>query len=139
MKSTAVKRARSTGSKPTLGKAKIVAFAATSDPATAKAFYHEKLGLKLISEDAFALVFDIGGIMLRVQRVEKVTLAPYTSLGWNVPDIRAQVRELAAVGIVFERYKGMPQDELGIWKSPAGAKVAWFKDPEGNTLSLTEF
>ncbi len=65
--------------------------------------------------------------------------APYTVLGWQVPDIERTVRELTAVGVAFRRYEGLSQDDLGVWASPAGAKVAWFADPDGNTLSLTQF
>ncbi len=120
------------------GSYKLVAFVATRDAARAKAFYGETLGLQLISEDRFALVFDANGTMLRIATVQEVASARYTVLGWQVPDIVATVRELQTAGIEVERYGGMKQDELGIWKSPSGAKVAWFKDPDGNTLSVTQ-
>jgi catechol 2,3-dioxygenase-like lactoylglutathione lyase family enzyme len=119
--------------------AEVIAFVATSDGAKARAFYQGKLGLRLVSEDPFALVFDAHGTMLRVQKVQALKPAQYTVLGWRVPDIRAAVRDLAGAGVAFDRYQGMGQDELGIWVAPSGAKVAWFKDPDGNTLSLTEF
>ena len=96
------------------------------------------LGLSLVEDSPFALVFDSNGTTLRVQKVEQVTPAPYTALGWQVTDIEASVRSLRAKGAVFQRYEGLSQDALGIWKSPSGAKVAWFRDPDGNTLSLTE-
>ena len=133
------KRKRPSSTNSGVGKTQIMAFAATTNPAKAKAFYRDALGLKLVSEDDFALVFDADGIMLRVQKVQKVTVSPYTSLGWTVSNIAETVKQLTSAGIVFERYPGMPQDSLGIWKSPAGAKVAWFKEPEGNIFSLTEF
>jgi catechol 2,3-dioxygenase-like lactoylglutathione lyase family enzyme len=117
----------------------IVAFAATANPTRAKAFYGKTLGLRLLSEDGFALAFDAGGTMLRVQVVEEVRPAGYTVLGWSVPDIRREVIGLARRGVAFRRYEGMGQDELGIWSAPSGAKVAWFEDPDGNTLSLTQF
>lgn len=121
-----------------LASAKIVAFVATSDQARAKAFYGGTLGLPLISEDGFALVFDAHGTPLRVVVVRELTPAPYTVLGWDVDDIAATVRGLAAAGVRFERYPGMEQDDLGIWSSPGGAKVAWFKDPDGNVLSVSQ-
>lgn len=118
---------------------KLMAFVATRDPSKAKAFYRDLLGLELISEDPFALVFSVGGTMLRVTTVEKLNPAPQTVLGWDVPDIMNAVQSLHEKGINFERYPGVAQDALGIWNSPSGAKVAWFKDPDGNTLSLTQF
>ena len=116
----------------------IVAFVATTDPKRAKAFYVKTLGLRLVSEDGFALAFDAGGTMLRVAIVKTLQPAGYTVLGRNVPDITKAVRDLVKNGVTFQRYEGMPQDDLGIWSSPSGARVAWFSDPEGNTLSLTE-
>ena len=125
---------------PLLDSSKIMAFSATTDAERAKTFYRDQLGLKLVSEEQYALVFDAGGTMLRVQRVNEVPEAKYTSLGWQVPDIEAKVDELAAAGVKMERY-GIPgQDEKGIWTPPGSAtKVAWFKDPDGNILSLTQF
>ncbi len=125
---------------PLLDSAPIMAFSATSDAERAKAFYRDQLGLRLVSEDSFALVFDAAETMLRVQRVKEVRMAQYTALGWRVPDIAAKVEELEKAGVKFERY-GLPdQDEKGIWTAPGGAaKVAWFKDPDGNILSLTQF
>jgi catechol 2,3-dioxygenase-like lactoylglutathione lyase family enzyme len=116
----------------------IVAFVATTDPKRAKTFYAKTLGLRLVSEDGFALAFDAGGTMLRVAIVKTLQPAGYTVLGWIVPDIAKAVRDLAKRGVVFQRYEWMPQDDLGIWSSPSGARVAWFTDPDNNTLSLTE-
>lgn len=129
-------RAKSTAA---LGSARIVSFIATSDPKRAKAFYQDVLGLKFVSEDPFAVVFDAAGTMLRIATVKAVIVAPYTVLGWDVSDICATVEQLSSRGVAFERYPGMKQDEAGIWNTPSGAKVAWFKDPEGHTLSITEF
>ena len=122
-----------------LGSQELVAFVATRDPSRAKKFYRDTLGLPLVSEDEFALVFDAAGTMLRVTRVQELAAAKYTVLGWRVRDIVRTAKELQQVHIILERYAGMQQDELGIWNSPSGAKVAWFKDPDGNTLSITEF
>jgi catechol 2,3-dioxygenase-like lactoylglutathione lyase family enzyme len=117
----------------------IIAFVATRDPVRAKEFYRDTLGLRLTSEELpFALVFDGHGTMLRVTVVEQVMPAGYTVLGWNVPNILDSAKALQKAGVVFERYEGMGQDELGIWTSPGGAKVAWFKDPDGNTLSISQ-
>lgn len=122
-----------------LGGAKITAFLATAQPDKAKRFYQETLGLKLVTDDQFALAFDSAGTQLRIQKVEKFKPHPFTSLGWQVPDIRKSVKSLVDRGISFEKYSFLEQDDLGIWQAPSGAKVAWFKDPDGNLLSITEF
>ena len=122
-----------------LHKAKVIAFAATQDAKKAREFYESALGLKFVSGDDFALVFDANGTMLRVQKVEQVGQRGYTILGWTVPDIRKEIADLIARGVHFNRYEGMKQDELGVWIAPGGAKIAWFTDPDGNILSLTEF
>jgi catechol 2,3-dioxygenase-like lactoylglutathione lyase family enzyme len=117
----------------------IIAFVATTAPSRAKAFYTKTLGLKLVSEDDFALVFDAAGTMLRVAIVPQLQPPPYSVLGWIVADIRRAAAALAKRRVKFQRYPGMDQDDLGIWTSPSGARIAWFTDPDGNTLSLTEF
>lgn len=122
-----------------LGSSKVVAFVATAAPARARAFYANTLGLSLVSEDSFALVFDAGGTMLRVSIVQEVRPAGYTVLGWMVPDISVAVRDLAQRGVAFQRYDGLEQDAQGVWTAPGRARVAWFHDPDGNTLSLTQF
>jgi catechol 2,3-dioxygenase-like lactoylglutathione lyase family enzyme len=116
----------------------LIAFVATADPGRARAFYAGTLGLPLEDESPFALVFRANGTMLRVAIADAVAPAPYTVLGWAVADVAARVRALSARGVAFERYAGMDQDELGVWRSPSGARIAWFKDPDGNTLSLTQ-
>jgi catechol 2,3-dioxygenase-like lactoylglutathione lyase family enzyme len=121
-----------------LGSKKIMAFVSTRVPANAKAFYRDTLGLRLISEDGFALAFDAAGIMLRVSIAEKVVIAPYTVLGWQIEDIVATAKALQQAGVKFERFPGLDQDELGVWNAPSGAKVAWFKDPDGNILSIAQ-
>jgi catechol 2,3-dioxygenase-like lactoylglutathione lyase family enzyme len=121
-----------------LGSNALVGFVATTNFASALSFYRDKLGLTLVAETPFALEFDAAGTQLRVTKVETLTVAPYTVLGWAVPDIAAAVRGLASRGIAFVRFGGLPQDELGIWTSPGGARVAWFKDSDGNLLSLTQ-
>jgi predicted enzyme related to lactoylglutathione lyase len=122
-----------------MNKSKLICFVATARPAEAKRFYEETLDLKLVDDSPFALVFDANGTMLRVQKVQKLSPAQHTTLGWEVGDIRATVTKLSKKGVHFERYEGMAQDALGIWTTPDGSYVAWFKDPDGNTLSLTEF
>ena len=116
-----------------------MAFVATQNAAKARKFYEGKLGLKVTSDDPFAIALDANGTMLRVQKVKKVAPAQYTALGWRVADITATIRQLNKAGVKFERFAGMPQDEDAVWTSPSGAKIAWFKDPDGNILSLTEF
>jgi catechol 2,3-dioxygenase-like lactoylglutathione lyase family enzyme len=117
----------------------LIGFVATANGERAKEFYGTKLGLPLIEEQMpFALVYDAHGTMLRVIIVNEVHAAGYTVLGWRVPDITSAAKSLAAAGVKFERYEGMEQDDLGIWTSPSGSKVAWFKDPDGNALSISQ-
>jgi catechol 2,3-dioxygenase-like lactoylglutathione lyase family enzyme len=117
----------------------IIGFVATSDPERARKFYSNTLGLPLVEEQMpFALVYDAHGTMLRVTIVKKVNTAGYTVLGWRVPSIVAAAKALSAAGVRFEHYQGMEQDNLGIWTSPGGGKIAWFKDPDGNTLSISQ-
>ena len=116
----------------------VIAFVATTDSERARRFYEAALGLPLLRDEPFALVFDANGTTLRVQKVRALDPAPYTILGWKVPDVRATVSSLVARGIRFERYAGLVQDDVGVWTSPSGARVAWFKDPHGNILSLTQ-
>ena len=118
---------------------KIISFVATKNPAIAREFYERTLGLSLVSEDPFALVFNVNGTMLRVAKVQELAPAKHAILGWDVHDIRAEIEQLTERGVRFERYTGLSQDEQGIWTSPVGAKIAWFKDGDGNTLSLTQF
>ncbi len=122
-----------------LGDCEVMAFVPTAQPDLAKSFYRDTPGLELIEDSPFALVFRAGRTMLRVQKVREFTPLPFTALGWRVTDIRAAVQTLSGKQVSFERYDGMGQDALGIWLAPGGARVAWFKDPDGNTLSLTEF
>jgi catechol 2,3-dioxygenase-like lactoylglutathione lyase family enzyme len=122
-----------------LNKSKLIGFVATANPAKAKAFYADTLGLTLVEDAPFALVFDANGTMLRIEKVQELSPAGYTMTGWDVSDIRATIQQLVKKDVRFERYDFLTQDELGIWTSPAGAQVAWFKDPDGNILSLTEF
>jgi catechol 2,3-dioxygenase-like lactoylglutathione lyase family enzyme len=124
-----------------LGSADLIAFVPTRDPAKARRFYEETLGLDFISEDPFALVFDAQGTTLRIANVSQVegfVPAPFTVVGWRVTNASDTVGDLQKKGVQFERFPGMDQDEKGIWKSPSGAKVAWFKDPDGNILSITQ-
>jgi catechol 2,3-dioxygenase-like lactoylglutathione lyase family enzyme len=116
----------------------LVAFVAATDLSRARAFYEQTLGLPVVEHHDFACVLDAHGTMLRVTAVPRVAQPGYTVLGWRVGDIAASVRELAARGVIFLRYDGMNQDEDGIWTTADGARVAWFADPDGNTLSLTQ-
>ena len=117
----------------------VVAFVAAADLTRARAFYEGKLGLPVAEQNDFACVLDANGTMVRVTAVPEVSPAGYTVLGWRVADIGATVAGLTARGVVFRRYDGMDQDEFGIWTTPGGDKVAWFTDPDGNTLSVTQF
>lgn len=113
-------------------------FVATTDGKRARAFYEGVLELRVTHEDDFAIVLDSKGTTLRVVKVKNAVVAPYTVLGWEVDDVKSEVRKLRARGVVFEVYGFLEQDEDAIWTTPDGhARVAWFKDPEGNVLSLT--
>jgi len=127
--------------KSILGGNKIIAFIHITDWARARAFYEDVIGLRLVEEEKpFALVFDANGIMLRLTPGGEHKPAPGTVLGWEVESIEATVEQLIAAGVEFLRYPGMNDgDPLGIWTSPSGARVAWFHDPDGNVLSLTQF
>lgn len=118
--------------------AKPVIIICTRDRARATAFYRDTLGLTLASEDAFAAIFSTSGISLRVSTVPDFTPHEHTILGFNVPDVAATVKALREKGLTFNTYPGFRQDELGIWTAPGGTiRVAWFKDPDGNVLSVT--
>ena len=119
-----------------LNASRVVCFVATADADRARAFYRDALGLALIEDGGYALVFDANGTQLRVQRVEAVAPHPYTALGWEVDDVTAAVRALAARGVAMARFPGLPLDADGIWDTPDGSRVAWFHDPDGNTLSI---
>ena len=122
-----------------LQKNDIVAFVPTSDGKKAKAFYKDVLGLKFVSDDGFALVFDANGTMIRIARAGQFTPQQFTILGWQVTKIEQVVKKMRAKGVEFLQFPGMGQAPDGIWPSPDGAaKVAWFKDPDGNTLSVSE-
>ncbi|MDB5286548.1 MAG: Glyoxalase/bleomycin resistance protein/dioxygenase [Mucilaginibacter sp.] len=121
-----------------LANAILKAFVPTVKPDEARVFYGNVLGFKPLSEDDYALEFDAGGTLLRVIIVPELQPHAFTILGWNVEDIAAAIRQLNTKGVYCEKYDFMDQDELGIWNSPGGSKVAWFKDPDGNVLSLTQ-
>jgi catechol 2,3-dioxygenase-like lactoylglutathione lyase family enzyme len=123
----------------TLNTQKVVAFVPSADATKARSFYEGIIGLRVISEDRFALVLDANGTMLRVTNVQNFKPQQFTILGWDVTDIDEAVSHLNQRGVRFEKYGMAGQDERGIWKSPSGARVAWFKDPDGNVLSLTQF
>ncbi len=116
----------------------VMAFVATSNPDRAKAFYGDTLGLRLVADEPWALVFDANGTMLRVQKVQELTAAPYTVLGWRVSNLAEPLRALSAKGVALERFGFLEQDKEGVWQAPNGDRVAWFKDPDGNVLSLAE-
>ena len=121
-----------------LANQKLKAFVPTLDIKKARHFYKDVLGLILLSEDDYALEFDVNGTPLRVTAVRELQPHPFTVLGWKVVDILSVIKTLVDKGIVFERYDFLQQDLAGIWEAPGGTKVAWFKDPDGNILSLDE-
>ena len=116
----------------------LTAFLATTNGARARQFYEKILGLRLKTDDEFALAFDAGGIELRIQKVKAFTPQPFTALGWRVSGIRKSMSALSRAGVTFERYEFLQQDAQGVWQAPSGAHVAWFKDPDGNLLALTQ-
>ena len=118
--------------------AEVVAFVGSRDLTVSGRFYANQLGLELVESTSFANVYGAAGTTLRVTRVNEVIPAGYTVLGWNVPDLDAAIGQLSARGVVFNRYDGLEQDEANIWTAPGGTRVAWFDDPDGNTLSLSQ-
>ena len=121
-----------------IANSKLITFIPTRDAARARIFYEELLGLTFVSDDGFALIMDVNGILLRITRVGEFTPYPFTVLGWLVPDIETAVVTLTAKGVAFTTFSFLKHDDLGIWSAPDGAKVAWFLDPDGNTLSLSQ-
>ncbi len=122
-----------------LGNFEVMAMAATANPEKAQAFYTGVLGLTLLEDTPFALVFKAGAVTIRLQKVPEFTPQPFTAIGWKVPDMQATVHALTAKGVLFERFSFLQQDAAGIWAAPDGAQVSWFKDPDGNLLSLAQF
>jgi catechol 2,3-dioxygenase-like lactoylglutathione lyase family enzyme len=116
----------------------LIGFALTTKPEEAKKFYSETLGFRFVKDDGFALVFDAHGTMLRISKMKEFTPAKHTIMGWQVNDITRAIEALGARGITFERYPGMPQDARGICTFAPGDRVAWFKDPDGNVLSVSQ-
>lgn len=117
----------------------LIAFVSTTDLARSRAFYEDALGLTLLDQSEFANVFDANGTMLRVTLAAVFSPAPFTVLGWGVKDIEESVQSLLVRGIDPRVFPGLGQDAAGIWTTPNGDRIAWFQDPDGNTLSLTEF
>lgn len=117
---------------------KLKAFVPTIKPEEAKSFYQGTLGLKLLSQDKYALEFEVNATLLRIITVPELKPQAFTVLGWNVGDIASTIRSLNDKNVFCEKYEFLEQDDSGIWISPNGSKVAWFKDPDGNILSLTE-
>jgi catechol 2,3-dioxygenase-like lactoylglutathione lyase family enzyme len=116
-----------------------IAFIPVRHLTDARHFYGDVLGLPILEESPFDVVVDAMGTMLRLIKVEDLRVQPFTIAGWQVPDMRVAIDSLTSAGIVFARYDGMDQDDRGVWTTPDGDEVAWFTDPDGNTLSLTRF
>jgi len=123
----------------TLANSDVIAFVATTQPQKARAFYCDILGLALEEDSPFALVVRAANANLRIQKVQAFSPLPFTAMGWKVADVFATANQLVGKGVRFERFDGMNQDDQGIWTSPSGARICWFKDPDGNLLSLTQF
>jgi catechol 2,3-dioxygenase-like lactoylglutathione lyase family enzyme len=122
-----------------LGAATVVAFVPTTDFDRARAFYCDLLGLQLVDASPYALVLRAGPTLVRVAKVDHLIPQPFTILGWVVADIAVVVGQLAQAGVGIERFTGMDHDELGVWTTPGGDRVAWFTDPDANTLSVTQY
>jgi catechol 2,3-dioxygenase-like lactoylglutathione lyase family enzyme len=122
-----------------LENAELIAFIPVSNLQAARRFYESTLGLRVTDENLFAVVVDANGTMLRLTEVSDLTPQPFTIAGWQVPDIDVTIDALVARGVTFRHFDGMGQNARGIWETPGGDLVAWFADPDGNTLSLTRF
>ena len=116
----------------------LVAFVPATDLDAARAFYGELLGLEVISADDFSIVVRSGGTDLRITKIESLSPQPFTVLGWSVSDLVGTMTRLAERGVEFLHYEGMNQTDAGLWTAPSGALVSWCRDPDGNTLSLTQ-
>lgn len=114
------------------------AFLATADRNRARTFYEGVLGLDFVGDETFALVFDLAGTTLRVTQVDHFEAQPFTVLGWSVEDVAAAVGWLSSLGVAFERFAGLEQDDNAIWTAPSGTRIAWFRDPDGNLLSVSQ-
>ncbi len=121
-----------------LASSKIIGFVPTKDPTKARSFYEGKLGFQFVGDDMFALVVRAGETMIRIAKAKDFTPAPYTVLGWEVSNIEDVVAWLTKRGVTFEKYPFIQDAERGIWTAPTGDKVAWFKDPDGNVLSVSQ-
>jgi catechol 2,3-dioxygenase-like lactoylglutathione lyase family enzyme len=117
---------------------KMVGFIPTTDYEKSRAFYQTKLGLEFESLDQYALVMSVGGHKIRIAKVPNFTPLQGTVLGWEVDDIVAVATWLANRGVVFEKFPFAQDKEFGIWTPPNGDRVAWFKDPDGNILSIAQ-
>lgn len=122
-----------------LNSSQLIAYIPTVRPEQSKNFFKDKLGLKLVEEDEFALVFDSNGVRLRIAKVEAFTPTRFTVLGWSVENIEQSITEFEENEVELEWFEGLDQDERGIFTFPDGDQVAWFKDPDGNILSITQF
>jgi len=116
----------------------VIGFIPTKDPAQARNFYEQTLGLRFLSDDIFAIVMESNRTMIRIVQVKEYTPFPFTILGWKVENIDDEVQTLIERGITFHRYNWLEQSKSGVWTAPGGAKVAWFHDPDGNVLSLSQ-
>ncbi len=122
-----------------LADARPVAMIVTRDRKLAEPFYRDTLGLRHKGDDGFAALFDLAGVTMRLTEVPEYTASPHPVLGWEVADMEAAVDALAAKGVTMNIYEGLGQDARGIWTAPDGScKVAFFNDPDGNGLSLTQ-
>lgn len=122
-----------------LAGARPIAMISTKDRKIAEPFYAETLGLPFRGDDGFSALFDLDGVTLRLTQLPDHTPTAHPVLGWQVADIEAAIESLAAKGVAMNIYPGIGQDERGIWTAPDGsAKVAFFNDPDGNGLSLTQ-
>ncbi|GMN04031.1 VOC family protein [Erythrobacter sp. MTPC3] len=115
-----------------------ILFTASAKHEEARAFYGEVMGFVLTDDNPFSFEFDAAGTMLWVQKVEEFAAHPFTQIGWGVNDIVGERDRLVEHGAEFLRFEFMEQDERDIWTAPDGAKICWFRDPDGNTLSLTQ-
>jgi catechol 2,3-dioxygenase-like lactoylglutathione lyase family enzyme len=121
-----------------LASGKVIGFVPTKDSAKARSFYEGKLGFQFVSDDMFALVMRAGETMIRIAKVQDFTPPPFTVLGWEVSNIGEVVAWLQQRGVAFEKYPWVEDKVSGIWTAPSGDKIAWFKDADGNVLSVSQ-
>ncbi|NKC01482.1 MAG: VOC family protein [Pseudomonadales bacterium] len=122
-----------------LANAELQTLALTADIPTAITFYEEVLGLSLKANSDGAAVFDVGGRDLRVSPVAETSPTEHTVFGFAVADVQGVAEELSSKGVPLVEFQGFPHDQNGLVATPDGSRVCWFRDPDGNLISVVQY